>query len=212
MRCAQLSPNTVTFDQDPTCQPIDVCLWPVRSSRRPAQSKGRNNILDNEPAAPGSIGLDWELPAVMNTAVFAVSSALSDGAERLMSDWDHCHVSVSSMQRTSEDGALIEYQVSRQLVLCSKWTCGAPDDGGVASWQRWAPGKNIDILDGADLRSDEELAVAAIRQVLPSAHIERLEEDGSHRKADLLVESPDEGVAEAEVTMHTDHSRRQISK
>ena len=137
--------------------------------------------------------------------------AISEIVEQCLPDWDHCHIHFSSTRRTSVDGELISYGVSYDFVVCPSWQCGAPADPGVSSWSRWAREKSPRVLEGSAVRSDEELAAAAIRTVIPLARIEKLEVVGVGRTPDFTTVFPDGSSVAVEVTMHTDSGRRQVS-
>lgn len=106
---------------------------------------------------------------------------------------------------------MIEYGAELDLVVCSGWECGAPADPGVSSWSRWVREHGFHIPAGPKLRSDEELAAAAVRTVIPQTQVEKLEETGPGRTADFAVRLPDGSRAAVEATMHTDSGRRQVS-
>ncbi len=124
---------------------------------------------------------------------------------------DHLHLSYIVGQRFTEQGDQNEHSVSVELVVCPGGVCGAPDDGGVPAWSDWASDRGLRVLEGSQVRSDEEMAAAAIRAVIPEARIEKLP-PGARRRADFGVLLPEGRSAEVEATMHTDGGRRGVRK
>ena len=157
------------------------------------------------------MGLDPRIPELVNELLLTRITAVIEYAQARFSDLAHCHLHYSSMHRVSEDGALISIKAEFDFVACSSWKCGAPADPGISAWSRWAREQDLRVLEGTVLRSDEELAVAAIRTVLPQAEIEKLEETGVGRIHDFSVALPDKSRVAVEVTMHTDGGRRRLS-
>ncbi len=169
--------------------------------------------MTKDPAvAPDEGGLDPDVPEQMGAAALAVLAALAERLRELKWHPDHWHFSHSSERRSSEDGVLIEYGISVDLVVCPERECGAPDDGGVPSWSRWAHDNPLRILEGTDIRSDEEMAAAAIQAVIRKAHIAKRREDGEGCKVDFRVFLPDGTSADVEATMHTDGERRRLTR
>lgn len=116
---------------------------------------------------------------------------------------DNVRLSFAIDLRITEEGDVVESSLSAQLA-------GAPDDGGVRSWNQWAGDKGLRVLKGDDVRSDEEMAAAAVRAVIPEAGIEKLPQ-GARRVTDFRVVLPDASAAEVEATMHTDGGRRGVA-
>ncbi len=162
--------------------------------------------------APNGGGLAPDVPEQMDAAALAVLTSLAERLRELKWHPDHWHLSHSSKRRSSEDGVLVEYGVSFDLVVCPEWECGAPDDGGVPSWSRWAHDKPLRILEGTDIRSDEEMAAAAIQAVIRKAHVAKRREDSEGCKVDFRVFLPDGTSADVEATMHTDGERRRLTR
>ena len=160
---------------------------------------------------PSSEALDPTVPEKVDAAASALLWALTELVRQLEFDPDHWHFSHSTERRSAQDGDLVEYGVSFDLVVCPSWKCGAPDDGGVSSWSRWAYDKNLSLLAGAKVRSDEEMAAAAIQKVIPQARIQKQGEESTRRTADFVVVLPDGTKADVETTMHTDGPRRQVA-
>lgn len=89
----------------------------------------------------------------------------------------HCvHLKLSFTPRISEHGELISHDAGFDRAVCFDGRCGVPPDPGVPAWSRWARERGLRVLEGVPLRSDEELAAAAIRAVMPRAQIDKLEE------------------------------------
>lgn len=128
-------------------------------------------------------------------------TAASEIVQQHLPGWDHCHLDYSSTHRTSVDGELISYGAEYDFIVCSSWQCGAPADPGVSSWSRWARENGLRVLAGSAARSDEELAAAAIRTVIPRARVEKLEETGGGRTPDFTTVLPDGRSVAVEVTM-----------
>ncbi|MCY3919529.1 MAG: hypothetical protein OXG38_06975 [Chloroflexi bacterium] len=143
-------------------------------------------------------------------AVLDWLSALEREATRVIAAADHTHFSLAVDQRFTEQGDLIEWSLSAQLVVCPGWKCGVRDNGGIRWWDQWAGDRGLRVLEGSAVRSDEEMAAAAIRAVIPEAQIEKLPQD-ARRRADFGVVLPDGRSAEVEATMHTDGGRRGVS-
>ena len=155
-------------------------------------------------------GPDSQLPRAINESVMQVVSAVMEAAYPLHDGWEHAHLWLRSEQRCSEAGELVSYGLGVELALCPSGRCGAPDDGGVSSWSRWLSGKEVRIVEESAVRSDELMAAAAIRSVMPNAEVERIKE-GRTGGADFLVRFPDRSRALVEVTMHTDPGRKRLS-
>ena len=132
---------------------------------------------------------------------------------RIGPDWDHLHLRHTTAQRFTEEGDLIECEVEGHLTLCPSWQCGELGDNRIQDWNRWKHGKRIAALDdievkqGGELRSDEEIAAVSVSGLCPQARIAKLPEG---RNPDFEVVLPDGRRAIAEVTMHTDGARRAV--
>ena len=161
-------------------------------------------------AAASDGGLDPTGPGQAGAAVLSYLSTAVGAAPHVIETADHWHLSFGFEQRFTEEGELIEYAVSAQLVGCPESECGAPDDGGIRAWSEWARDGNLHLPEGLELRSDEAVAAAAIQAVIPEASIKK-QPEGARRKADFGVVLPDGRTADVEATMHTDAGRRQVT-
>ncbi|MYC02431.1 MAG: hypothetical protein F4X58_10975 [Chloroflexi bacterium] len=150
------------------------------------------------------------LPRMVNESVMQFLLAAEEAAYQLYDEWDHGHLFLQSTRRTSKDAEFVSYGLAVQFLLCPSWMCGAPDDGGISAWSRWLSGRQFQTLGEASLRSDEQMAAAAIQSVTRAAQVEKLKE-GHTGGADFLVTLPDQSRAVAEVTMHTDPGRRRLN-
>lgn len=168
-----------------------------------------DQALDHDEAAASGGVLDPRVPAWAHAAALAYVSAQVREVPRVIKAADHLHLSYSVGQRFTEEGNQHEHSVSLELVVCPGRTCGARDDGGLRSWNQWAEDRGLRVLEGSAARSDEEMAAAAIRAVIPEAQIEKLS-PGARRRADFGVVLPEGRSAEVEVTMHTDGGRRGV--
>jgi len=175
------------------------------------RGRGGDRIPDQAAVTVPTAGLDLRIAEQVNELLLTRITATIELVQARFQDLNHLHLHYSSMHRISEDGALISIDAEFDFVACSSWECGAPADPGVSSWGRWAREKDLRVLEGTVLRSEEELAAAAIRTVIPQAQIEKLEETGVERIHDFTVTLPDNSRVAVEVTMHTDGGRRRLS-
>ena len=157
-------------------------------------------LPDHADAAASGDVLD---PRTLEDALDRVRAALKREAPQVLAAADHPYLSLAVDQRFTAKGDLIEWSVSAELG-------GARDDGGIRSWNQWAQNNGLRVLQGIDLRSDEEMAAAAILTVIREATIEKRPQ-GAGRRADFGVVLPDGRSADVEATMHTDGGRRGVS-
>ena len=168
-----------------------------------------DHVPSHAEAAVSAGVLDPRIPEQVSAAALGRLSALVREEPQIIEAANHLHLSYVVRQRFTEEGALTEHSVSVELVVCPEWECGAPDDGGVSSWSQWARDNGLRLLKGGDVRSDEEMAAAAIRAVIPEANIEKRPQD-MQRRADFGVVLPNGRTADVEATMHTDGERRAV--
>ncbi|MCY4616422.1 MAG: hypothetical protein OXC71_08550 [Chloroflexi bacterium] len=168
-----------------------------------------DHVPSHAEAAVSAGVLDPRIPEQVSAGALGRLSALVREEPQIIEAANHLHLSYVVGQRFTEEGALTEHSVSVELVVCPEWECGAPDDGGVFSWSQWARDNGLRPLKGGDVRSDEEMAAAAIRAVIPEANIKKRPHD-IQRRADFGVLLPDGRTADVEATMHTDGDRRAV--
>ena len=125
-------------------------------------------------------------------------------------DFDHSRLNLTCNQRWTEKGDLIVYDIEIGFTACTRVSCLEPNDGGVAGWfQLSNTGVMLDT-EGQPVRSDEAMAAAATRSVLPECRVEKIAEGTA--PTDLRVACPDRSTALVEVTMHTDSGKRAPQK
>ena len=167
-----------------------------------------DHVPSRADAAASGGALDPRIPEWASAAALAYLSAVVGEAPNIIEAADHSHLSYAVEQRFTEEGALNEHSVSVELLVCPGRECRA-DDGGIRSWKQWAGDRGLHVLKGSDVRSDEEMAAAAIRAVIPEANIEKRPQE-MQRRADFCVVLPDGRTADVEATMHTDGGRRAV--
>ncbi|MCY4641046.1 MAG: hypothetical protein OXC94_11985 [Chloroflexi bacterium] len=160
-------------------------------------------------AAASGGALDPRIPEWASAAALAYLSALVREVPHIIEAADHSHLSRAVGRRFTEEGAQNEHSVSVELLVCPGRECRV-DDGGIRSWKQWAGDRGLHVLKGSDVRSDEEMAAAAIRAVIPEANIAKRPQD-MQRRADFCVVLPDGRSVDVEATMHTDGDRRAVS-
>ena len=152
---------------------------------------------------------DSQLPQLVNSSVMNMVWTAAETAYQLHDQLEHGHLSLRSTQRFSEEGGFVSYELAAELTLCPNGRCGAPDDAGIPAFSQWLSGRERRIQGHPALRSDEQMASAAIQSVIPTARIEKLTESQGP-SADFLVHLSDQSRALVEVTMHTDPGRRRL--
>lgn len=155
--------------------------------------------------------LSSDLPDRINEAA---AESISAVLERLLPgigpDFDHCHLALTSSHRWTEEGELLVYGVEINVTACTRQTCQELDDGGVGEWLKLPVRAVVIDPSGRPVRSDEQMAAAAIQSLMPECRVEKIPE--SEGSTDLLVTFPDQRKALVEVTMHTDSGKRSLQK
>ena len=150
-----------------------------------------------------------DLPEQINNAASrAITSAVERLLPRVDAEIDHCHATFVVNQRFTDEGQLIAHGIEIGVSVCTKDVCMEPDDGGISEWLQLPQRARITDDCGRHARSEEEMASAAIRNMLPRCIVEKNPE--GEGLTDLSVTLPNGIKAAVEVTMHTDGANGQF--